>query len=263
MGPLLLRAKRRDVYVGGGPGIRTAECGVGATVRNGRGVTEVSMHQGAVNKLVGAVALVGLAAVLTALAPSADARHVNGERKCERKYHKSFQHWASDPIGSNRGRLSYNYNLPRAWGGGALRLCVVTIRRNHDRARWTGVRVKRFGGRGAEGPTDWRRDASHDYRLFAGPVSATAYIGDPPNRVSGRGTIGKAYTMFSARFIGSLELVRLRSRYCAADGHAHGRMTRWLNADDLDPRLPNGSAAGTSARLRVPAATRRERCPSV
>jgi hypothetical protein len=110
----------------------------------------------------------------------------------------------------------------------------VTIRESHKRARYTAVRIKSVGaGR-------WRRDASHDYRLYAGPVMRALWArghGDQPRssrRLRGRGTIGRAFCKFSLRILTDPEtkeplLLRLRSRCTAPDGHDTGRRTFWLN----------------------------------
>ena len=83
------------------------------------------------------IALIVAAAVLALTAPAAQARAVSGKRLCERKYDTSFKHWASDPIGSGAGRLSYNYRFD--WIGRRIRLCVVAIRADDTRPRHTGV----------------------------------------------------------------------------------------------------------------------------
>lgn len=207
---------------------------------------------------VGPLGVLTVAAALTVSTPVAQARHINGERLCEKTYDTSFKHWASDPIGGGAGRLSYNYRFD--WIGRRIRLCVVTIRAHHNRPRYTAVRIK------AVDAGKWRRDASRRYRLYAGPVvralwSHRIHPNPSRKRLRGRGTIGKAYTMFSLRYLHDSDdlpvLVRLRSRFCGADGYAHGRMTRWLDVDESSrrPRVVERTANAAGAR--------RTRCPSV
>jgi hypothetical protein len=211
-----------------------------------------------VKRAIARAASLALVAGLGASAPVAQAHHINGERLCERKYDMSFKHWASDPIAGGAGRLSYNYKFD--WIGRRIRLCVVTIRANHNRRRYTAVRIK------AVDAGKWRRDASRDYRLFAGPVvralwSHRIHPNPSRKRLRGRGTIGKAYTMFSVRYLHDSDdlpvLVRLRSRFCAADGYAHGRMTRWLDVDE------SSRTARIRERTARSAGVRGARCPSV
>lgn len=174
-----------------------------------------------------------LVSALVALVPTAEARHINGKKLCSRKYDKPFKHWGTDPIRARRGgngRLSYNYRLN--WIGRKIRLCVVTIRKGHKRPRFTGVRIKSVDA------GKWRRDASHDYRFYAGPVVRALWshgINPAPasrKRLRGRGTIGKAFCKFSLRYLHDADdlpvILRMRSRCTAPDGHDYFRKTRWL-----------------------------------
>jgi hypothetical protein len=175
-----------------------------------------------------------LAAAFAASVPVAEAHHNKGDKLCSKRYDRTFKHWGSQPILSARGRLGrISYNYWTGYDGNLARLCVVTIRQNHKLPRFTGVRIKSVGA------GKWRRDASRDYRFYAGPVVRALWArghGDPlpsHKRLRGRGTIGKAFCKFSLRILTDWDtkeplLLRLRSRCTAPDGHDTGRRTFWL-----------------------------------
>ena len=181
--------------------------------------------------------LIGAGLASAGSAPVAQAHHNDGTKLCNQKFQGTFTHWGRDGISWRRGplgRLSYNYSLPPRRDGYAMRLCVVTIRAGHKQPRFTGVRIKAVKlNPGFIGSTKWRRDASHDYRYYAGPLVDRANLGF--NRLKGRGTIGKAYCKFSLRYVDTSVgyYARLRSRCYAPDGHAYIRRTRWLDALSL------------------------------
>lgn len=137
---------------------------------------------------LGARALLLVLVVTGALAPSPNARsaHPNGTRLCTKKFSHGqdrFVNLATNAIydrqGHRVGRLSLNINPEGDGDDFYMRICAVTIRRTHKRPRFTGVRIKRVAG-----DRKWRRDASHDYRFYAGPVVPRMY---PGQAVRGRG----------------------------------------------------------------------------
>lgn len=136
---------------------------------------------------LGARALLLVLVVTGALAPShAGAAHLNGTRLCTKKFghgQDRFVNLATNAIydrqGHRVGRLSLNINPEGDGDDFYMRICAVTIRRTHKRPRFTGVRIKRVAG-----DRKWRRDASHDYRFYAGPVVPRMY---PGQAVRGRG----------------------------------------------------------------------------
>jgi hypothetical protein len=113
--------------------------------------------------------LLGLALVLTALAPSARANHDNPVKLCEDEFNGEFHPFRNYPIrgrrGARLGRLAVTFQGPvvrrgvRGW-----RACAVTILNRHNRRRFAAVGVRQ-----ADEPNNWRSDRGMWYQ-YAGPV---------------------------------------------------------------------------------------------
>jgi hypothetical protein len=134
-------------------------------------------------------AVAGAALTLAGPVTVAQAHHDNGRTLCNQKFAGTYQHAGRIPIQTGNiigGHISVNVRQT----GSFLRVCVVTIRRNHAGPRFTGIRIKQTGDNG------FRSDASPDYTRYAGPVMRGFDASKPGECVYGRGRIGDWTSQF-------------------------------------------------------------------